>query len=357
MQDNCDSVLSPTGPITGGSYDGCEGTISYTYTYTDCEGTSHDWVYTYTIEREDFTVPENRDTTVACRAMAVTPTAFLPIVQDNCDSVLSPTGPITGGSYDGCEGTISYTYTYTDCEGTSHDWVYTYTIEREDFTVPENRDTTVACRAMAVTPTAFLPIVQDNCDSVLSPTGPITGGSYDGCEGTISYTYTYTDCEGTSHDWVYTYTIEREDFTVPENRDTTVACRAMAVTPTAFLPIVQDNCDSVLSPTGPITGGSYDGCEGTISYTYTYTDCEGTSHDWVYTYTIEREDFTVPENRDTTVACRAMAVTPTAFLPIVQDNCDSVLSPTGPITGGSYDGCEGTISYTYTYTDCEGTSP
>ena len=31
-----------------------------------------------------------------------------------------------------------------------------------------------------------------------------------------------------------------------------------------------------------------------MTYTYTYTDCEGNTHDWVYTYTIERADFTVP---------------------------------------------------------------
>ena len=30
-------------------------------------------------------------------------------------------------------------------------------------------------------------------------------------------------------------------------------------------------------------------CEGTITYTWTYTDCEGNNHDWVYTYTIERD--------------------------------------------------------------------
>ena len=35
-------------------------------------------------------------------------------------------------------------------------------------------------------------------------------------------------------------------------------------------------------------------CEGTITYTWKYTDCEGNNHDWVYTYTIEVEDFAVP---------------------------------------------------------------
>ena len=54
-------IHSPFGPVTGGTYDGCEGTSTYTFTYTDCEGNTHDWVYTYTIERLPFTDPTDVD--------------------------------------------------------------------------------------------------------------------------------------------------------------------------------------------------------------------------------------------------------------------------------------------------------
>ena len=51
-------------------------------------------------------------------------------------------------------------------------------------------------------------------------------------------------------------------------------------------------------------GGTYADCEGTITYTWNYADCEGNNHDWVYTYTIE-VPFTVPADDGSTVACAA----------------------------------------------------
>ncbi|MFN9954240.1 MAG: hypothetical protein ACK55I_14175, partial [bacterium] len=117
-----------------------------------------------------------------------------PAVNDNCGNALTPSGPVTGGPYTSCEGTRTWTWTYTDCEGNSHPWVYTYTIERNDFTVPANGSSTVSCIALATTPAP--PSVNDNCGNALTPSGPVTGGTYTSCEGTRTFTYTYTDCEG-----------------------------------------------------------------------------------------------------------------------------------------------------------------
>ena len=96
--------------------------------------------------------------------------------------------------------------------------------------------------------------------------------------------------------------------------------------------MVTDNCGTPITPTGPTMGGTYVDCEGTITYTWNYTDCEGNNHDWVYTYTIEREDFTVPADDGSTVACTALATTPTP--PVVTDNCGATITPTGPTMAG-----------------------
>ena len=85
------------------------------------------------------------------------------------------------------------------------------------------------------------------------------------------------------------------------------------------LPAVTDVCGTPIIPTGPITGGTYEECEGTITYSYVYTDCSGLFSNWTYTYTIEVEDFSMPANGSSTIACPALAVQPTP--PVVTDNC------------------------------------
>src|SRR6056297_1908131 len=346
VYDNCGMPLTPVLGEAGGTYDGCEGTVTYPFTYTDCEGNTHTWTYTYTIEYEDFMMPDDMGSTVACYADAVTPTP--PEVYDNCGEMLTAVPGETGGTYDGCEGTVTYPFTYTDCEGNTHTWMYTYTIEYEDFMIPEDVGVTVDCYEDVVLPVA--PILPDNCGVMMEPVLGQIGGNYDGCEGTVTYPFTYSDCEGNTHIWTYTYTIEYEDFTLPADAGSTVACHADAVMPDA--PVVYDNCGEMLTAVPGEIGGTYDGCEGTVTYPFTYTDCEGNTHIWTYTYTIEYEDFMMPEDMGSTVACYADAVTPTP--PEVYDNCGEMLTAVPGETGGTYDGCEGTVTYPFTYTDCEG---
>ena len=362
---HCDESLTGTLTSTVDSPNPlvCEGTRTYTYTYTDCAGLTTTWDYVYTIEREDFTMPANGSSTVACIDLATAPTP--PTVNDNCGNVITPTGPVTGGTYAGCEGTKTYTWTYTDCEGNTHDWVYTYTIEREAFTITAAAGAkTVACPADAVAPhtlsASVMPTtIVDNCGNNISDSYTLTTTpTAVDCEGTMTYVYTYTDCEGNTATWNFVYTIEREDFTMPANGSSTVACIALATRPTP--PTVNDNCGNVINPTGPVEGGTYVDCEGTKTYTWTYTDCEGNTHDWVYTYTIEREAFTITAAAGAkTVACPGDVVAPHTLspnvMPTVVDNCNNDISDSYTLTTTpTAVDCEGTMTYVYTYTDCEG---
>jgi hypothetical protein len=198
-------------------------------------------------------VPANGAATVACPSAATTPT---PPTVTACDgSAITPTGPVIVNSPNPitCEGTRTYTYTYT-CGSTPSTWSFVYTIERNPFTVPANGAATVSCPANATAPTP--PAVLSACGETLTPTGPVTTDSPSSltCEGTRTYTYTYTDCEGNAATWSFTYTT--------------------APTP----PAVLSACGETLTPTGPVTTDS------PSSLT-----CEGTRT----AYTIERNPFTV----------------------------------------------------------------
>ena len=91
---------------------------------------------------------------------------------------------------------------------------------------------------------------------------------------------TYTDCSGLTYDWVYTYTV---DITTPPAEvggpvatASTVECAADAVAPP--LPTVEVLCGKLVVPGSPAMSGTYVDCEGTIIYTYTYTDCSGLTY-------------------------------------------------------------------------------
>ncbi|GGD97363.1 hypothetical protein GCM10011312_21130 [Planktosalinus lacus] len=344
-------MITPTGPTQGGTYVDCEGTITFTWNYADCEGNNHDWVYTYTIELEDFAInmPPDQGIQTTCISLAV---QNVPIeVNDSNGNPITPTGPAIGGTYVDCEGTVTYTWNYADCAGNNHDWVYTYTIVVEDFAInmPANEGSQIACASDAVAPVP--PVVNDNCGNQITPTGPTQDGTYDGCDGTITFVWNYADCAGNNHDWLYTYTLEGGDITLPANEGSIVACASEAVAPVP--PVVNDSCGNVITPTGPTQGGTYVDCEGTITYSYSYADCDGNNQDWVYIYTIEVEDFTMPSNEGSTVNSGQQAVEPVP--PTVYDNCGNLITPTGPTLGGGFVDCYSfTITYTWNYADCEG---
>ena len=149
------------------------------------------------------------------------------------------------------------------------------------------------------------------------------------CGETVLVTFCAEDICGNVGTLTGSISIFPQNFSVPENAGTTVACAVQAVPPT--LPIVLDNCDNPITPTGPILDGSFLDCEGIITFTYTYTDCAGVTYPWVYTYTISAPVVTMPAGGASTVACVANATLPTP--PAVIDNCSRPLSVSAGVPG------------------------
>ncbi|MBK8567598.1 MAG: hypothetical protein IPN76_30850 [Saprospiraceae bacterium] len=352
--DGCGKALTPVGPTVTNVPNPltCEGTRTYAWTYTDCAGLVRTWSFTYTIERLPFTVPANGSATVACPANATQPTP--PTVTSNCGEVLTPTGPVVTNVPNPltCEGTRTYAWTYTDCEGNTATWSFVYTIERQPFTVPANGAATVACPDQTdVAPTP--PVVTSNCGEVLTPV--VTVGNKPFCEGTRTYSFTYTDCEGNTATWQFNYTIEYLPFNVPASETMTVNCAANATQPTP--PTVLDNCGKPITPVGPAitsTDNSF-GCEGSRTYTWTYKDCEGNTRTWSKTYIINyTNSLIVPLDETFEVSCLLYAQPP---LPqTLFDNCGQQIAVSGPTVEGQDNGCSGFRKYTYIYTDCRGNS-
>ena len=363
IRDYCGNTLEPSEPVVTDNPGeiSCHGSREYKYTYTDCAGNAFDWIYTYTILRSSQPAPvgdpvSNSGGTIECETQAALPTVF-PVVEDVCRTVLFPGEAVTGGTFNGCEGTITYSYDYTDCAGLAYTWIYTYNVERT--TAPSQSGVpvptsggVVACASDATLP-ATLPVVVDVCGTILEPGEPQTGGTYSGCHGTIVYSYTYTDCAGLQYVWNYSYTVDFPDVKIPENESATVACPSNAVAPAP--PLIFDQCDRELTVVGQeITFDNTGGCAGTIVWTTTYEDCAEQIYHWNYTYTISPPVWSVPAAGGSPVACPADAeLQPTP--PTHSDNCGRNLSVQF-ISATATPSCSGTKVYTFRYTDCANNS-
>src|SRR5678809_1514732 len=199
-RDNCGRTVAVSAGVPG-TDPVCAGTKTYTFTYTLCDNTTFEWVYTYTISAPTVTMPAAGASTVACLADAVAPTP--PTVLDNCGRTVAVSAGVPGTD-PVCAGTKTYTFTYTLCDNTTFEWVYTYTISAPTATPPAAGSSTVACLADAVAPTA--PTVLDNCGRTVAVSAGVPGTD-PVCAGTKTYTFTYTLCDNTPFEGDYTYSI------------------------------------------------------------------------------------------------------------------------------------------------------
>ncbi|MBK9983606.1 MAG: hypothetical protein IPP15_14705 [Saprospiraceae bacterium] len=101
--------------------------------------------------------------------------------------------------------------------------------------------------------------------------------------------------------------MEYQPFAAIPPTNAVVDCYANIVLPVP--PAVTDNCGVALLPTGPVETGTIL-CEGDLTYTWTYTDCEGNTQDYVHTITIEYEPFPAILATTAVVDCYANIILP-----------------------------------------------
>jgi hypothetical protein len=223
-----------------------------------------------------------------------------PNVAVNCLSSTLPASTGMATAIDNCSGssTIQYidmivnqlcpnTYTIlrefaaTDACGNSSTCVQVITVT-DAVNLPPNGGSTVPCISDAQIP-PVPPIVVSACGDPLTMTGP-TVSPDPLCSGIKTYTWDYTDCSGAVYNWTYTYTISPASFTLPANGNSTVACLSDAhVIPVP--PVIISSCGDAINPTGPQVSPD-PVCQGSKTYAWTYTDCNGVSSQWVYTYAL-----------------------------------------------------------------------
>lgn len=355
VEDACGRILTPVSSSVFDDPSGadCEGVRVYTYTYEDCNGNTLDWTFTYTIEYEGFSVPENEVMVVSCPDDTDNQPEP-PLVNDSCGNPIQPSSPEVTEKPE-CEGERIYTWTFTDCAGNSNNWIFTYIIEFENFEIGvSNVIDTIECSLEIKTPTP--PVVFDNCgnelEGVLVQTPEIPE-----CEGEAEYIFQYEDCAGNIQFWSYTFLVQYQPFETISDFDFPIMCIGEIGMPEP--PEVFDNCFIELEPIGDPEISEFPECEGMVTFTWTFEDCAGNQNQFTGTYIIEITDPPTeiggPVETLAIVNCVDQATNP-INLPVVEDACGNVLVAPEPAITDDPDPvtCEGTRSYIYTYEDCAG---
>lgn len=204
-----------------------------------------------------------------------------------------------------CPITITRTYTITDeCGNMS---VLNHFIVINDADAPtvtgDLADITIAACTAADAPVAATTVaelealmggilISDGC----TVDGDLTVTHGDNLSGTcpIIITRTYTIGDACLNFGLVNHTIQIDppntimEIGGPVTTEVTVASALYETAPPA-IPEVHDGCGNVLTPSPVVIGGTYvDGdCKGTITYTYTYTDCVDQTYEWIYTNIID----------------------------------------------------------------------
>ncbi|MFM8485759.1 MAG: HYR domain-containing protein, partial [Bacteroidota bacterium] len=278
------------------------GTTVVTYTVSDASGNTRTCSYSVT-------VTDNQPVTITCPTSQSFNTntgvctytsvgALTPVVTDNCpiQGLTYTFAGITAGSGSNTLAGVAFnrgltmvTWRATDAGGSTATCSFFVTVlDREAPSVPADAGTTVNCPSAAVAP--VVPTATDNCNgaiagvlvSVVDNPSPLT------CEGTRTYTYSYTDATGNAatDTWVYTYTVNYNTPLVPPaSVNIQTACAADAVNPGAPASI-QDACGRTVTPVlvGSVNGPNNTACSGTVTWRYRYTACDGTTADWTHTW-------------------------------------------------------------------------
>ena len=315
--DNCGSpTFTYVDDLSG--LTGCNGTGTFTRTFTVDDGCGNLSTCTQTVTVEDNTVPTvtcPADATVEFDGVCALDTTLAdigsPTVGDNCGSpTFTYVDDLSGLT--GCNGTGTFTRTFTVDDGCGNLSTCTQTVTVEDNTVPTvtcPADATVEFDGLCALDTTLAdigsPTVGDNCGSpTFTYVDDLSGLT--GCNGTGTFTRTFTVDDGCGNLSTCTQTVTVEDNTVPTvtcPADATVEFDGVCALDTTLAdigsPTVGDNCGSpTFTYVDDLSGLT--GCNGTGTFTRTFTVDDGCGNLSTCTQTVTVEDNTVP-----TVTCPA----------------------------------------------------
>lgn len=302
IADNCTSDANLTVTVTSETNTGsCPIVVTRVYTITDECGKSV--TASQTINVEDTTDPEATgsltitdtegcDLTVLPAAQTtVAGLTGLPgnlVITDNCTAPMRIVNAVDVIDDSACPIVVTRTYTIADACGNDIEVVHMLRIVDTQAptvttgTIDACYTTVALAEAAALAATSFT----DNCLGTVTEVATNDG---DLCNLTI----TVTGRDACMNPTTTTYTTQIVGTDGPTEVGGPAATSAEiqtsldVVEPTP--PVFEDACGNTLTGVGPVIDNQYNegDCSGTITYTWTYTNCAGTESTWTFTYNID----------------------------------------------------------------------
>lgn len=356
-----EELISPT--VEDNTTD-CDGTLTYTWTYSDDCGNDLEQSQTITIlpPTEPAFTEEPENMTLMCTEIPTT----IPVLM--YDNGLTGTCQISGSieaevqdMTDACGGTITYSWSFTDICDRTITYEQTLTIEPapEGAFVDVPESITVQCGDVGGDP---IDLVFTNgstgvCE-ITETISPTTEGVADVCGSTVTYTWTYTDLCDRVQTETQTVTFEPADdpMWIDLPADVTVDCADFEIDPPtlSYGNNLADPCEIAGTVEGMLIGEPGP-CGEPVSILWETTDECGNPLSYTQNITINEASEPAFENlppATTTVACEDASTPPG---PLTYTNgetgfCERAGS-VAAVQSGSFDECGGTLVYTWTTTD------
>jgi len=337
--DNCGGVTITQSPAPGTII-----SVSTVVTVTGTDASGNTSTCTFNVNVLDVTDPDTpvlADINEEC-SVTVTP----PTTTDNC------AGTVTGTTTDPLTYTMqgSYTITWTFDDGNGNSITVPQNVTILDVTAPtaSNPDTAyVECIADAVVDVNVVDDEADNCIATVTWNNDVVSGN--GCQDTITRTYTVSDDAGNSIDVVQIIIVEDvTPPTVPAQGTISVQCIDNFPSPDPLsITGETDNCTA--APTVTWVSDVSDGlsCPETFTRTYSVSDDCGNSVLVTQFILVNDVSAPVPNLASLPLITQECGIAPDA--PTATDNCSGVVVATSdvplPLT------TVGTTTITWTYTD------
>lgn len=331
-----------------------QGTVTNTWTVSDCAGNLTTHSQTITIDDDQAPVLSNEPAAITVDCVADIPGSQGITATDNCGESLWV--QFSQSSLPNCpgQGMVTNTWTATDCAGNTSTHTQTVTIADQQGPAFSSLPADLTVECVDEVPGNPGLSATDNCGEAIGVV--FNQSSLPTCpgQGVVTNTWTATDCAGNTSTHVQSITIADTEGPLLSAYPANVVVTCLGEVPGDPGLSATDNCGETIEVV--FSQSSLPTCpgQGVVTNTWTATDCAGNVTIHSQTVSIIDNEAPVLSGQPANLTVSCLAAIPGNPGLTATDNCDQSL--TVVFSQSAYPPCpgQGTVTNTWSVTDCAG---